>query len=98
MKLSSVILAFFLLVPAGDTVLPKIDLKPWDEILHQYVNPQHLVDYTRLKQQNSKKLQEFVASLGSQGSQELSPNGEKALLINAYNSMTMEWIVENYPV
>lgn len=98
MELSSVILAFFLLVPAGDTLLPKIDLKPWDEILHQYVNPQHLVDYTRLKEQDSKKLQEFVASLGSQGSQELSPDEEKALLINAYNSMTMEWIVENYPV
>lgn len=98
MKLSSVILAFSLLVPAGDTLLPKIDLKPWDEILHQYVNPLHLVDYTRLKQQDSKKLQEFVASLGSQGSQELSPDKGKALLINAYNSMTMEWIVENYPV
>lgn len=62
MKLSSAILAFALLVPAGDTLLPKVDLKPWDEILHQYVDQQHLVDYTKLKQQDSKKLHEFVAS------------------------------------
>lgn len=95
-KLSSIVLALFLSMPAGG--LSKVDLGPWDEILHQYVNQQHLVDYTRLKQQDGKKLHEFVASLGQPGSQNLSSDEKKALLINAYNSMTMEWIIENYPV
>ncbi|HXH50388.1 MAG TPA: DUF547 domain-containing protein [Terriglobia bacterium] len=98
MKLSSVILGLFFLFPAGHGMLPKVDPVPWDEILHQYVNPQHLVDYARLKQQDWKKLREFVASLGQRGLEELSPDEKKALLLNAYNSMTMEWIVENYPV
>jgi len=78
--------------------LPRVDPAPWDEILHQYVNPQHLVDYTKLKQQDWMKLREYVKSFGQQGDHELSLNEKKALLINAYNSMTMEWIVENYPV
>jgi hypothetical protein len=97
-KLPSVILALFLLPPSGTGILAKVDLAPWDTILHQYVNPQHLVDYAKLKQQDWKKLREFVAGFRRQGLEELSPDEEKALLINAYNSMTMEWIVENYPV
>lgn len=86
------------MLPSGVGNLPKIDPAPWDEILHQYVNQQHLVDYAKLKKQDGKKLHDFVASLGQQGSQPLSPDARKALLINAYNSMTMEWIIENYPV
>src|SRR5574337_1106874 len=96
--LPSAILAFFLLTPAGNGTLPKVDPAPWDEILHQYVNPQHLVEYAKLKQQDWKKLRKFVADLGQQGPQELLPAEKEALLINAYNSMTIEWIVENYPV
>lgn len=98
MKLFSAIFALFILVPSGAGKLPNVDPAPWDEILHQYVNQQYLVDYAKLKQQDWKKLRDYVASLGQQGSQPLSPNAKKALLINAYNSMTMEWIVDNYPV
>ena len=94
----SAILLLFLLLSAAKGVLPKIDPAPWDEILHEYVNQQHLVDYARLKQKGENKLRAFVASLGQQGSHKLSPDQKKALLINAYNSMTLEWIVENYPV
>jgi Protein of unknown function, DUF547 len=97
-KLYSAIFALFLLLPSGAGNLPNVDPAPWDDILHQYVNQQHLVDYARLKQQDWKKLRDFVSRLGQQGSQPLSPDGKKARLINAYNAMTMEWIVENYPV
>ncbi len=98
MKLYSAIFALFLLLPSGAGNLSNVDPAPWDEILHQYVNQQHLVNYSRLKQKDWKKLRDFVASLGRQGSQPLSSDEKKALLINAYNAMTMEWIVENYPV
>jgi Protein of unknown function, DUF547 len=85
-------------VSSGAGNLPNVKPAPWDKILRQYVNQQHLVDYAKLKQQDWKKLRDFVASLGQEGLQPLSPNAKKALLINAYNAMTMEWIVENYPV
>jgi Protein of unknown function, DUF547 len=97
-RLYSAIFALFLLLPSGTGNLSMIDPAPWDEILHQYVDQQHLVNYAKLKQQDWKKLRDYVASLGQQGSQSLSPAGKKALLINAYNAMTMEWIVQNYPV
>jgi hypothetical protein len=97
-KLYSAIFALFLLLPAGKGVLPNVDPAPWDEILHQYVNAQHLVDYAKLKQQDAQKLRKYVSDFGQPGTRELSRNEQKALLINAYNSMTMEWIVENYPV
>jgi Protein of unknown function, DUF547 len=97
-KLQAAIIALFVLFPTSRGFLPRVDPSPWDEILHQYVNQQHLVDYAKLKQQAGKQLRDYVESLGRRGSQELSPAGQKALLINAYNSMTMEWIVENYPV
>jgi len=90
-------LALFLLLPAGKGILPKVAPSPWDGILHQYVNQSHRVDYAKLKQQSWKKLRDYVASFGQQGTQPLSPDEKKALLINAYNAMTMEWIVENYP-
>lgn len=98
MKLYSAAFALLLLLPSGAGNLPKVDPAPWDEILHLYVNQEHLVDYAKLKKQDWKKLRDYVASFGQQGSEPLSPDSKKALLINAYNSMTMEWIVENYPV
>ncbi len=97
MKLQSAILAVFLLLPAPKVFLPRTDPAPWDEILHQYVNQQHRVDYAGLKRQDARKLRDYVASLGQQGSEPLSPAAKEALLINAYNAMTVEWIVENYP-
>jgi Protein of unknown function, DUF547 len=95
--LASAITAIFLLMPPAMGFLPRVDGLPWDQILHQYVNQQHLVDYTKLKQHDWKNLRNYVDALGQQGSQPLSPDERKALLINAYNAMTIEWIVENYP-
>jgi hypothetical protein len=97
-KLYSAFFALIFLLPSGAGNLSNVNPAPWDEILHQYVNQQHLVDYSRLKQKDWKKLRDFVVSLGRQGPQQLSPDEKKALLINAYNSLTLEWIVENYPV
>ena len=77
MKLYSAIFALFLLLPSGTGNLPNVNSAPWDEILHQYVTQQHLVDYAKLKQQDWKKLREFVSGLGQQGSQPLSPTATK---------------------
>lgn len=96
-KLPSILIALIFLLPQASGILPRVDPTPWDQILHQYVNQQHLVDYAKLKQKDWTKLRDFVASFGQPGPQRLSSAGQKALLINAYNAMTIEWIVENYP-
>lgn len=96
-KLQSAIIAAFLLLPTGKAFLPQVNPSPWDEILHQYVNQEHLVNYAKLKKNSFKKLEDYVTSLGQPGSQPLPPAAKEALLINAYNAMTVEWIVENYP-
>lgn len=96
-KLQSMIAVLFLLLSTAKGFLPQVDPSPWDAILCEYVNQEHLVDYAKLKQQDLKKLRGFVSSLGKQGTGPLSQAAKEALLINAYNAMTMEWIVENYP-
>lgn len=68
-------------------------------VLKEYVNERGQVDYELLKE-NRQKLDQFNAAIGT-----LSPNTyaswteqEKiAFLINAYNSLTLEAIIDNYP-
>lgn len=97
MKLQSAVIAVFLLLPTAKGYLPQADPSPWEEILHRYVNQQHLVDYAKLKAQSREQLQAYIASLGRPGTEPLLRDTKEALLINAYNAMTVEWIVENYP-
>jgi hypothetical protein len=78
--------------------LPKVDHSPWDALLKQFVNEKHRVDYRGLKKEGAQRLNDYIASLGRAGTQPLSPNEKKALLINAYNAFTVQWVVKNYPV
>ncbi|NEP38786.1 MAG: DUF547 domain-containing protein [Okeania sp. SIO2G4] len=71
----------------------------YNSILKEYVNAEGLVDYERLKE-NRQKLDEFNAAIGA-----VTPStygswtdAEKiAFLVNAYNSFTLESIIDNYP-
>jgi hypothetical protein len=96
-NLQSLVFVILFLMPAASGFLPQVDPAPWNEILHQYVDQQHRVDYAKLKQQDWQKLRNYVASFGQTGSGPVSEDSQKALLINAYNAMTIEWICENYP-
>lgn len=97
MKLQSILIAVFLLLPTSKGFLPQVNPSAWDEILHTYVNQLHLVNYAKLRDHSWKQLHNYVESLGQAGAQPLSRSAKEALLINAYNAMTVEWIVENYP-
>lgn len=94
------LLAFLALTPAGpaQSSLPRIDQKPWDSLLKEFVNEQHRVDYSRLRKDGQARLGDYIASLGQPGSRPLSPHEKKALLINAYNAFTVQWVVKNYPI
>jgi len=99
MKVIAFLFASFITAPAAFSqgFLPKVDHAPWDALLKEFVNKQHLVDYARLNREGLRRLNSYVASLGQAGTQPLSPNEKKALLINAYNAFTAQWILKNYP-
>ncbi len=78
--------------------LPRFDHRPWDTFLKEFVNEQHLVDYGRFQKDGRAGLNDYIAGLGQTGTQPLSPNEKKALLINAYNALTIQWVLQNYPV
>ncbi len=79
-------------------LLPQVNESVWDSLLKEYVNQQHRVNYAGLKKDAPGRLNDYIYSLGQAGTQPLSPNQKKALLINAYNAFTIQWVVQNYPI
>ncbi|HEV2492029.1 MAG TPA: DUF547 domain-containing protein [Terriglobia bacterium] len=96
-KIVSLLLVVAWLTPAQHA-LSRVDASAWDALLKQFVDARHRVDYARLKREGGARISEYVTELGRGGEQPLSPDEKKALLINAYNAFTIEWVVENYPV
>ncbi|PSB07526.1 DUF547 domain-containing protein [Pleurocapsa sp. CCALA 161] len=76
-----------------------LNYQDYAEVLQNYVDASGRIDYEQL-QNNRQKLDKFNAAIGS-----VPPNTYKswtdqqkiAFLINAYNSLTLEAIVDNYP-
>jgi hypothetical protein len=76
-----------------------LNYQDYAEVLREYVDASGRVDYEKL-QNNRQKLDKFNAALGSvpPNTYESWTDEEKiAFLINAYNSLTLEVIVDNYP-
>ena len=70
---------------AADTAL-------WDATVKEYVTSEARVDYARLKAHGGPKLDEYLQQV-AQG-----PAKDKASLINAYNALTVRWVLDHYPV
>ncbi|NEQ41820.1 MAG: DUF547 domain-containing protein [Okeania sp. SIO3I5] len=71
----------------------------YTSILKEYVNDQGLVDYEKLKE-NRQQLDEFNSAIGTVTPSTYNSwtDSEKiAFLINAYNSLTLESIIDSYP-
>jgi Protein of unknown function, DUF547 len=100
LKTPSFLLAFLTVsVPSvAPRPLPKVDGSAWDALLKEYVNQEHRMDYAGLKKDGLARLDDYIRSLGQTGTHPLSLNEKKALLINAYNAFTIQWVVKNYPV
>jgi len=78
--------------------LPGVDPASWDALLKEFVNAQHRFDYARLKREGLGSIRTYTTALAQPGNQPLPPDEEKALLINAYNAFTVQWVLENYPI
>lgn len=100
-------LLFSVCLLAGATVLTagtikvsaKINPTPWDTLLKKYVDPQGLVNYSQWKADATdiRKLDDFIAAYAKSDGPAASGEEEIAALINAYNAITIRWILQNYP-
>ena len=100
MQVISILIAFTALagpLPSQQS-FPNVDPFLWNAVLKEFVNEKHRVDYAGLKKDGGQRLNEYIASLGRAGTHPLSPSQTKALLINAYNAFTIQWVVQNYPI
>jgi hypothetical protein len=70
----------------------------WDALLRQYVSPESRVDYRAWIQSGKPKLGEYTGIIAQKWPENLTAAARKAALINAYNALTVSWIIANYPV
>ncbi len=75
-----------------------LDHSQWTAILRQYVTLQSRVDYARLKADGTGRLDAYLGQIAKAWPATLDENARKAALINAYNALTVRWIVSNFPV
>ncbi len=79
------------------TASAAVDYTLWAQVLKTYVNSEGRVDYRRLKE-NRQDLDVFSQILARADLSELSPLEQKAFWINAYNALTMQTVIDHYPV
>ena len=74
-----------------------LDHSSWSAILRQYVTVNSRVDYAGLKADGSAKLDAYLEQIARPWPATLDENARKAALINAYNALTIRWMVSNFP-
>jgi hypothetical protein len=79
-------------VPAG------IKNDAFDRLLQRYVDGQGLVAYEKWKKsaEDMKALDDYLAQFAASGNA-ASGNERYASLVNAYNGLGLQWILQNYP-
>lgn len=78
-------------------VPPGVDSAPLDALLAKYVNERGLVHYRAWNESAADRaaLRDWLAKLTGTGA---AGDDQTATLINAYNALTIQWILDNYPV
>ena len=82
---------------AEELRLAAVDQAPWDALLAAHVNEQNRVAYQRLANESLPQLDAYLAAIARPGTAVVSEDESKALLINAYNALTVRWVIEHYP-
>ena len=77
---------------------PSLDHSAWNAALKQYVTADSSVNYRALKESGLAELEKYLQTLAAPWPPAMTAADRKAALINAYNSLTVRWIVTNYPV
>ncbi len=97
--LARILLTLCLLAAAGSATprLGEPDHELWNGLLAEYVDDDSRVDYARLKKEATDRLDAYADQLARAPRPDPAAAAGKALLINAYNALTVRWIVQNYP-
>ena len=82
---------------AGQTGGPAFDHSVFDDLLRQYVDEAGYVDYRGLRSRESD-LDRYIATLADAPFDAMGRDRKLALLINAYNALTLRLILEQYPI
>lgn len=96
MKWLTASLLVFSCGPAQSASAP--DQGIWDGILKKYVSAEARVDYGRLKQEGTANLDLYLEGVAAKWPESMSQNARRAAFINAYNALTVRWIVTHYPL
>lgn len=89
--------------PAGTAepvqVRSGIDHAEWDRLLRTYVDERGLVDYGAWKASppDRRALEAYLARLAAEPTPAAQEDDRAASLINAYNALTIRWVLHNYP-
>ncbi len=90
--------------PAGKSsaveVRAGIDHAPWQRLLQKYVDERGLVDYAAWKASAADRetLASYVAQFSPAGEPMAKGEERVASLINAYNALTIAWMLGPYPI
>jgi hypothetical protein len=81
----------------------RVDHRSWQLLLNQRLDSNHpsgisRFDYAAMGPVEQKTLQEYLASLATADPRLLSRAEQRAYWINLYNALTVQLVVENYPV
>ena len=89
------ILIIFSLTFAPLASATDFDYSKFDQLLKAYVDDQGLVDYNAMAKDT--RLQDTIESLKSANTEEMTPNGQLAFWINAYNAVTIDKVIKWKP-
>lgn len=85
---------------SDDATAEMFSYDSYDALLNAYVDDTGMVNYREL-QANRESLDEFVESLGAIAQAEYetwSAEEQLALWINAYNAITLKYVIDHYPI
>ena len=83
---------------AQDALGTPVDHSVFDRLLKRYVDDNGLVNYKAWKGQGEETLRNYLQSLGKVDPNPLGQSEKLAFWINAYNALTIQGILEFYPV
>jgi hypothetical protein len=87
------IILFLITAPLASATA--FDYYKFDRLLKIYVDDQGLVDYNALAKDT--RFQDTIESLNSVNTEEMTPDGQLAFWINAYNAVTLDKVIQWKP-
>jgi hypothetical protein len=76
-----------------------LNFKPWDELLHRYVDRDGKVDYHSWQNQSRQQLTDWLEEIGQINLQNYPKPDEKlALWLNLYNAIAIAQVLKVYPI